>query len=70
MKRPDADVLEPLLARVSSSPFPLLLVHGIPINVSTVDRVRQLTESGTLLKIVSEAGAVANGEAKKRRGRN
>jgi len=68
MDRPDAEVLEPLLLRLTSSPLPLLLVRGEPIDVSTLDRVRILSQSGTLRKIVSDAGAVIN-EGKRKKGR-
>ena len=68
-ERVDVETLEPILHRLTgSSSFPILLVRGVPINVSTSDRVRELDESGTLRKLVSEAGAVING-GKRKKGR-
>jgi hypothetical protein len=66
MDRLDADVLEPLLRRITSSSFPLLLVHGEPIDVSSLDRVKYLSQSGTLRKIISDAGAVIDGGRRKK----
>jgi len=43
-------------------------VDGIVIDVSTPERVQELTESGTLKKLVSEAGAIING-GKRKKGR-
>jgi hypothetical protein len=67
-ERVDADVLEPVLRRLTGSSFPILLVHGILIDVSTADRLEELNKSGTLKGLVSEAGAVING-GKRRKGR-
>jgi len=68
-ERVDVDTLEPLLHRLSgSSSFPILLVHGILIDVSTADRIQELDKSGTLKKLVSEAGAIING-GRRRKGR-
>jgi glutaredoxin len=68
-ERPDIDALEPVLQRLTgSSSFPILLVDGSPINVSTSDRVQELSESGTLQILVTEAGAIING-GKRKKGR-
>lgn len=68
-ERVDADTLEPVLSRLTgSSSFPILLVHGILIDVSTGDRIEELKNSGTLEKMVSEAGAIING-GKRKKGR-
>jgi hypothetical protein len=68
-ERVDVDTLEPVLNRLTGSPsFPILLVHGVMIDVSTADRVRELNESGTLKRLVSEAGATING-GKRKKGR-
>ena len=68
-ERVDVDTLEPVLHRLTGSPsFPVLLVRGVLIDVSTADRVRELNESGTLKKLVSEAGATING-GKRKKGR-
>jgi len=66
--RADAEVLEPLLRRVTSSPLPILLVHGMPIDVSTLDRVKLLSQSGTLRRIITQAGAIIDG-GKRKKGR-
>lgn len=68
-ERLDVDTLEPVLQRLTGSPsFPILLVDGVVIDVSTPDRVQELTKSGTLKKLVSEAGATING-GKRKKGR-
>jgi len=68
-RRVDVDVLEPVLHRLTgSSSFPILLVHGVLIDVSTVDRLEELNKSGTLKKLVSEAGATVDG-GKRKKGR-
>jgi len=68
-ERLDADTLEPVLQRLTSSaPFPILLVDGVLVDVSSAERLQELSESGTLKKLVSEAGAVING-GKRRKGR-
>jgi len=68
-ERPDVDTLEPVLQRLTGvSSLPILLVDGILIDVSTSELVQELSESGTLKKLVSEAGAVING-GKRKKGR-
>jgi len=68
-ERVDVDTLEPVLHRLTgSSSLPILLVHGILIDVSTADRLEELNKSGTLKKLVSDAGAVING-GKRKKGR-
>jgi glutaredoxin len=68
-ERPDAETLEPVLQRLAgSSSFPILLVDGVLIDVSTSDRLQELSESGTLKALVSEAGAIING-GRRRKGR-
>jgi hypothetical protein len=68
-ERVDVDTLEPVLRRLTgSSSFPILLVHGVLIDVPTTDRIQKLDESGTLKKLVSEAGAILNG-GKRKKGR-
>jgi len=64
--RHDAEVLEPLLERITSSSLPILLIHGQPVDVSTVGRVRYLSTSGALQTLVSEAGAVVDGSKRKK----
>jgi len=64
--RHDAEVLEPLLERITSSSLPILLIHGQPLDVSTVDRVKYLSVSGVLQTLVSEAGAVIDGALRKK----
>jgi len=68
-ERVDVDILEPVLHRLTGSPsFPILLVDGVLIDVSTADRVQELGASGALKKLVSEAGAIING-GKRKKGR-
>lgn len=68
-ERLDVDTLEPVLQRLAGSySLPILLVDGVLVDVSTADRVQELSESGTLKKLVTEAGAVING-GKRRKGR-
>ncbi|KAF9653967.1 hypothetical protein BDM02DRAFT_3107152 [Thelephora ganbajun] len=67
-ERVDADILEPVLYRLTGSSFPILLVHGVLVDVSTVDRVQELDKYGTLKALVSEAGAIING-GKRKKGR-
>lgn len=65
--RVDVDILEPVLHRLTgSSSFPILLVHGVLIDVSTVSRIEELGESGTLKSLVNEAGAIINGGKRKK----
>jgi hypothetical protein len=68
-ERVDVEILEPVLHRLTgSSLFPILLVHGVLIDVSTASRVEELDKSGTLKALVSEAGAIING-GKRKKGR-
>lgn len=68
-ERLDVDTLEPVLQRLTGSPsFPILIVDGVLIDVSTSDRVQELNKSGMLRKLISEAGAVVNG-GKRKKGR-
>lgn len=65
--RDDADVLKPILARLTSSRvLPILLVNGNP--VGSIEDIRELVKSGELQKMIEAAGAVINGaKAKKYR---
>ncbi|KAH7927544.1 hypothetical protein BV22DRAFT_1111070 [Leucogyrophana mollusca] len=66
-QRQDAEVLTPLLHRLTSSTeLPILLVGGKP--VGSMEDMRQLHESGELQKMITDAGAVIDG-AKKKKGR-
>ncbi|EGN99921.1 hypothetical protein SERLA73DRAFT_152098 [Serpula lacrymans var. lacrymans S7.3] len=66
-QREDAEVLTPLLHRLTSSTeLPILLVGGKP--VGSMSEIRSLHESGELKKMISDAGAVIDG-AKKKKGR-
>lgn len=68
-ERLDVDTLEPVFQRLTgSSSFPILLVHGVLVDVSTSERIQELSESRTLKTMVSEAGAVING-GKRKKGR-
>lgn len=61
----DADVLIPLLHRLTSSTdLPLMLIGGKP--VGSMDTIRDLNESGKLHKLITNAGAVIDGAKKKK----
>lgn len=63
--REDADVLTPLLKRLTSSPdLPVLLVGGKPID--SMDKVRELEKSGELQKMIAAAGSLINGAKAKK----
>ncbi|KAF9010604.1 hypothetical protein BDQ17DRAFT_1346522 [Cyathus striatus] len=63
--RDDAEVLKPILSRLTSQlEFPILLIGGRP--VGTVEQIRELVKSGELKKLVTEAGAVVNGARRKK----
>ncbi|KAG1751375.1 uncharacterized protein EDB91DRAFT_1195985 [Suillus paluster] len=64
-QREDADVLIPLMHRLTSSTeLPILLVGGKPVGSMTT--VRELNESGELQKMIVNAGAVFDGAKKKK----
>lgn len=64
-QREDAEVLIPLLHRLTSSTdLPLMLVGGKP--VGSMDVIRELNESGELQKLITNAGAVIDGSKKKK----
>jgi len=64
-QREDADVLIPLLHRVTSSTeLPLLLIGGKP--VGSMADIRKLHASGELAKMVTDAGGVIDGAKKKK----
>lgn len=60
----DADVLVPLLHRLTSSELPVVLIGGKP--VGSVATVQELNESGELAKMLTNAGAVIDGGKKKK----
>lgn len=63
--REDADILTPMLKRLTSSPdLPVLLVGGKPIY--SVEKVRELEKSGELQKIITAAGSLVNGSKRKK----
>jgi len=63
--RDDAEVLKPLLSRITSMPdLPLLLIGGRP--VGTIEEIRELQKSGQLRQLVAAAGAVVDGAKKKK----
>lgn len=62
--RDDAEVLEPIIGRLTSSPeLPVLLISGKP--VGSIKEVRLLEKSGELRKLVAASGAVIDGSKKK-----
>lgn len=63
--REDADILTPILKRLTSSPdLPVLLIGGKPIY--SVEKVRELEKSGELQEIITAAGSLINGSKKKK----
>ncbi|GLB37405.1 putative expressed protein [Lyophyllum shimeji] len=62
--RDDAEVLEPIIKRLSSSSdLPVLLIGGKP--VGSMKEIRLLDKSGELRKLVAASGAVVDGSKKK-----
>jgi len=67
-QRADADVLIPLLLRLTDSDeLPILLIGGRP--VGSMETIRELNSSEQLKALVSQAGAVLDGAKKRRKGR-
>lgn len=65
--RDDADVLKPVLSRLTGfDELPILLVGGKI--VGSMDDIRDLAKDERLAQLVTEAGAVVNG-AKRRKGK-
>lgn len=63
--RDDAEVLEPLISRITSSPdLPVLLIGGKP--VGSIEDIRALDKSGELGKLVTASGAVIGGSRRKK----
>lgn len=63
----DADVLIPLLHRLTSSTgLPLLLIGGKPVGSTAT--IRELNESGELAKMITDAGSIIDGPKKKKNG--
>lgn len=63
--RDDVEVLKPTLDRLTSMPeIPLLLIGGKV--VGTMDEVKDMSKDGRLQKLLAEAGAVVNGQKKKK----
>jgi len=63
--RDDAEVLVPMLARLTTSELPVLLIGGKPIHAS-VDKIREMEKSGALQKMINDAGSLVNGSKKKK----
>jgi len=64
--RDDANVLEPIIRRLTSAAeLPVLLVGGKPIG--TIEEMRRLDNDGTLRKLVSATGALVDGSKNKHR---
>ncbi|KAL1741804.1 hypothetical protein HDZ31DRAFT_44606 [Schizophyllum fasciatum] len=65
--RSDADVLAPLLMRLTGADaLPILLVGGEPV-VRDMDEFRTLRDSGELKERISKAGAVAGGGLRRKK---
>lgn len=64
--REDADILLPMLKRLTSAPeLPVLLIGGKVLD-SSVENIRALEKSGELQQLVTVAGAQVNGAKKKK----
>jgi glutaredoxin len=58
--RDDADVLAPIIARVTSSTdLPVLLIGGK--YVGSIDQIRALDQRGELRRLIAASGAVIDG---------
>ena len=65
--RSDADVLAPLLMRLTGADsLPIMFVGGEPI-VRDMDEFRALRDSGELKTRISEAGAVVGGAQRRKK---
>lgn len=65
-ERRDADIISPLLHRLTSSPtLPILLVGGRP--AGTVEQIQAGHEDGSLKRLLADAGAVIGGSEKKKK---
>ncbi|KAF9452788.1 hypothetical protein P691DRAFT_783334 [Macrolepiota fuliginosa MF-IS2] len=63
--RDDADVLIPVLRRLTSSDeFPFLIIAGKP--VGSVQEIRRMVSNGTLRQMITRSGAVIDGVKKKK----
>jgi glutaredoxin len=63
--RDDAEVLKPIISRITSSPdLPVLLIGGK--NVGSIDDIRALHQSGELRKLITASGAIIDGAKKKK----
>lgn len=63
--RDDAEVLMPIISRLTSAPeFPVLLVGGE--YVGPIEDIRTMDKSGELRKAISASGAVINGGRRKK----
>ncbi|KXN90950.1 hypothetical protein AN958_03017 [Leucoagaricus sp. SymC.cos] len=63
--RDDADVLIPMLHRLTSnSEFPILLVAGR--SIGTIQEIHRMEHDGTLRRMIAESGATINGAKHKK----
>ncbi|KAG9010856.1 hypothetical protein FRB90_007573 [Tulasnella sp. 427] len=65
-ERRDADIISPLLHRLTSSPtLPVVLIGGKP--VGPVEHIQAAHEDGSLKLLLADAGAVIGGSEKKKK---
>jgi len=64
--RDDAGVLMPIIARLTSSNLPVLLIGGK--HVGSIDEIRALNKNGDLRRLITASGAIVDG-AKRRKHR-
>lgn len=63
--RDDAEVLKPIIARLTAPhELPVLLVGGKP--VASVEELKEMVKIGELQLLITQAGAVVNGAKKKK----
>ncbi|KAJ3501004.1 hypothetical protein NLJ89_g9535 [Agrocybe chaxingu] len=67
--REDAEILTPMLKRLTrASELPVLLIGGKPV-LATAEELGEMSKSGELQKLITAAGGVVNG-AKRKKHRN
>jgi glutaredoxin len=65
--RDDANVLAPIIARVTSLDLPVLLIGGKA--VGSIDNIRALHQNGELRKLITASGAVIDGAKRRKHSR-
>lgn len=64
--RDDADVLLPMLRRLTSSDeLPILIVSGRPMG--SLQDIREKNDDGTLRRVIAESGAMIDGATRRKK---